>query len=156
VSAQPPPPDPEPESRLDIGRFALDVRRLADRLRSLPQSRIQVRLDPAPTVPSGLEVSAAGPLNRAALALALAQHLADTALGVEHRDAPAPPPRRLVPTLTVFAVGDQVGVTGTDLVGVLRGLEPGDAVWTTAGIRGTAGGVLADCQDAVAAVARVV
>jgi hypothetical protein len=156
VSAPPAPPDPESEQRLDVGRLALDLRRLADRLRSLAQSRIQVRLDPEPALPRGLEVPAGVPLTRAALGLALAQQLADAALGVQHRADPQPPPRRLVPTLTVFAVGDQVGVTGTDLVAALRGLGPGDAVWTPARLRGTAADVLTQCQDAVAAVTRVV
>jgi hypothetical protein len=143
-------------ANLDVGRLALDVRRLADRLRSLPQSRIQGRPDPAPALPPGLSPPPDEPLTRAVLAVALAQHLADAARGVELREAPEAPVRRVVPTLTVFAVGDQVGVTGTDLVGALRGLAPTAEVWTPDGGRGTAACVLAQSQAAVAAVWAVV
>lgn len=107
-------------------------------------------------LPKALKPPPEGPVNRAALGVALAQYLADAALGVEHRGAPERPRRRLVPTLTVFAVGDQVGVTGTDVVGALRGLDPAAEVWTPTGVRGAAAEVLADCLAAVGAVTRIV
>lgn len=156
MPAPPPVPPAEPHSGVDVGRLALDVRRLADRLRSLPQSRIQVRLDPQPALPAGLPAPAEGPLTRAVFAHALAQLLADAALGVEAREGRQPPPRRPLPTLSVFTVGDQVGVTGTDLVNALRGVAPDAEVWTPAGTRGPAGDVLAQCLDAVAALWAVV
>ncbi len=144
--------DHEPgPGNLDVGHLALDVRRLADRLRSLAQSRIQVRLDPVPTLPPSLRVPAGDPVTRAAVAHALAQFLADAAAGVEARDAVGPPPNRLVPTLSVFAVGDQVGVTGTDVVTALRGLRTDIEVWTHGGARATADAVLESCRAAVAA-----
>ena len=147
----------------DTPSLCLEVRRLADRLRSLPQSRLQVRLEVVPPVPPDLAaaaeaVRAADPasLNRAALGHAVAQLLADAAAGVQARVEPAPPPRRSVPVLTVFAVGDQVAVTGTDLAAALRGLDPSTPVWAADGTRGTAAATLAAALEAVRALRAVV
>jgi hypothetical protein len=79
--------------------LAREVRRLADRYRHLSESRLRGRTDPDD--PSGTSPT------RAAAGLALARRLA--ALG----DAPA---GAEVPDLGVFAVGDQIAVTGLDLV----------------------------------------
>ena len=99
-------------------------------------------------------VRAADPANltRAALAHAVAQRLADAAAGVEARTEPGPPLRRPVPVLTVFAVGDQVAVTGSDLAAALRGLEPDAPVWAADGTRGTAADALAGALEAVRAL----
>lgn len=78
--------------------FADDVRRLADRLRGLSEARL---VEPLPPHPS-----------RAAAARAIAQRLADAARELADPGAP----RRTVPDLGVFAVGDQVAVTGSDLL----------------------------------------
>ena len=56
-------------------------------------------------------------------ALDLAQHLADAAQGVEERAAAVAPVPRVVPDVGVFALGDQVAVTGTDLVAAALGLR---------------------------------
>ncbi|WP_431680120.1 hypothetical protein [Kitasatospora sp. KL5] len=72
------------------------VDRLADRFRSMSQSRL---LGAVPGHPS-----------RAGAALALVRTLASTALELEGE-----PPRE-VPDAGAFAVGDQLSVTGHDLV----------------------------------------
>ncbi|MGR7001540.1 hypothetical protein ACU686_31630 [Yinghuangia aomiensis] len=73
------------------------MRRLADRYRHLSESRLRARIDP----------DADADATRATLGLALARRLA--ALG----DAPS---GAEVPDLGMFAVGDQIAVTGLDLV----------------------------------------
>ncbi len=81
---------------------------VADRLRRLPESR----------------------LNRiAGAARALAQSLADAAAGVEERDGDEPPVVRPVPVTSVFAVADQVAVTAHDLTAAAGVLEPTAAIW---------------------------
>jgi hypothetical protein len=71
----------------------------------------------------------AGAGTRASAALDLAQLLADAAQGIEERDCDLPPVSRVVPDVGVFALGDQVAVTGTDLV-VAAGRAGADAeVW---------------------------
>ncbi|KDN83207.1 hypothetical protein [Kitasatospora cheerisanensis] len=76
-------------------RLTAAVDRLADRFRAMPQSRL---LGAVPDHPS-----------RAAAALALAGRLADAARALEGLP-PLP-----VPDCGVFAVGDQLAVTGHDL-----------------------------------------
>ncbi|WP_371498817.1 hypothetical protein OG871_22685 [Kitasatospora sp. NBC_00374] len=71
------------------------VDRLADRFRSMPQSRLRGAVPGHPS--------------RAAAALALARSLAATALRLEGE-----PPREL-PGAGDFAVGDQLAVAGHDL-----------------------------------------
>jgi hypothetical protein len=79
--------------------LAREVRRLADRYRHLPESRLNGRIDPDdPADPAR---------SRADAGLVLARRLA--ALG----DAPT---GSYVPDLGGFAVGDQIAVTGLDLV----------------------------------------
>jgi hypothetical protein len=147
----------------DTPSLCLEVRRLADRLRSLPQSRLQVRLETVPPLPGDLAAAAEAlravdpaSLNRAALGHAVAQLMADAAAGVEGRAEPAPPARRSIPVLTVFAVGDQVAVTGADLAAALRGLDPQAPVWSPDGARGTAAATLAAALEAVRALRAVV
>jgi hypothetical protein len=80
----------------------------ADRLRRLPESR----------------------LNKvAAAARGVAQSLADAAAGIEARDAAVSPPTRVVPALSVFAIADQVAVTAHDLRAAAAGVAPEVAVW---------------------------
>lgn len=81
---------------------------MADRLRRLPESRLN-------------KVAAAG--------RELAQALADAAAGIEGRDASTPPADCAVPVLGVFAVADQVAVTAHDLSAAAGGLEPATPVW---------------------------
>jgi hypothetical protein len=75
----------------------------------------------------------------------LAQALADAAAGVEGRHDPAPPASRPVPVLSVFAVADQVAVTGHDLAAAGAGLDPATAVWSD--------GVRQPLQDVLKALA---
>ncbi len=85
-------------------------------------------------------------LNRVAgAARELAQALADAAAGIEGRDDAAPPPARAVPTLSVFALADQVAVTGGDLTAAGAGLDPTTPVWS--------GGARQPLQDVLGALA---
>ncbi len=81
---------------------------LADRLRQLPESRLK---------------KAAGSAGD------LIQLLADVAAGIEARGADEPPQLRAVPTLSVFALGDQIAVTARELTDATRGLSPAETVW---------------------------
>jgi hypothetical protein len=101
--------------------LADEVRRLADRLRSLSDTRLARPLPPH--------------ASRADAAHDLAVHLAVAGQGVEERAAPRPPGWRTVPRLDDFAVGDQVAVTGTDLARAAAGLPAAEPVWTPAGRR---------------------
>lgn len=88
--------------------IAAAVSAAADRLRSLPESRLHRVAEPTRVV-----------LDR----------LAALSLGIEARGAVAPPPPPVVPALNVFALGDQLTVLGSDLVGSAAGLGPDEAVW---------------------------
>lgn len=81
---------------------------IADRIGRLPESRLGTR------AVAGLE---------------LAQDLADATAGIEARAATTAPPAREVPSLSVFAVGDQVTVTGADLLAAADGLDGATPVW---------------------------
>lgn len=119
------------EARAEL---AVEVTRLADRLRSLSEGRLA---RPLPSAGS-----------RADAAHALAQALAVAAQGIEqHADASAPAWRE-VPRLDDFAVGDQIAVTGTDLVSAAAGLHPSTSVWTPHG-RQPVGDVVSRCASAL-------
>lgn len=87
-----------------VDELAREVERVADRLRALSLVRLGAG--------SGEEGSPAG------RARGLAQLLADTCADIEGG------PRRPLPALADAAVGDQVAVTGADLVAVATS-EPG-------------------------------
>ena len=87
--------------------LAKDVRRVADRLRSLSAPRLAADCPPYGTVADAGRTAAAA---LAAAACALAGGL------------PRPLPR-----LGDFAVGDQVAVTGRDLLDALSAADPGAA-----------------------------
>ena len=99
--------------------LAADVRRVSDRLRNLSQA--PACRPPVPPFPS-----------RAAASREAARVLADAAQGIE---APRPTrpsrPGGSLPELADFAVGDQVAVTGHDLLAALDGLDPAETVWAT-------------------------
>jgi hypothetical protein len=80
----------------------VELRRVVDRLRSMPLTRLAAPWGDYPS--------------RAVGARALAQRLADRAADLSGL------PRRRVPDVGDAAVGDQVAVTGRDLLS----LEPGD------------------------------
>jgi hypothetical protein len=102
-------------------QLALDVHRVADRLRSLSAARLAA---PAPAYPS---IAAAG---RQA-----AQALADAAQGYAEAGAAQPPRWRTIPALSDFAVGDMVAVTGRDLIDAAAAASPDQQVWTRSGTR---------------------
>ena len=86
--------------------------------------------------------------SRAEAGRSLAQLLADSALGIEERAGASPPAWRQVPRLTVFAVGDQIAVTGSDLLLALAGAAGTDPAWTREGRRAT-GDIIATALDAL-------
>ena len=94
------------DSRTPRERLQVDLQRTVDRLRTLGLARLSASFAPEPT--------------RADAARAVAQRLADVAADLEGR------PRRLLPVLGVQATGDQLAVTGHDLLAVTA--KPGSAV----------------------------
>lgn len=89
-----------------------DVRRVSDRLRNLSQTRLAGPV--APPEPGGPPYS-----SRAQAARDVAQALADTAAALEAAAAGVPAQLRAVPTLSDLAAGDQVAVTGHDLLAAI-------------------------------------
>ncbi|HSK27649.1 MAG TPA: hypothetical protein VK894_12140 [Jiangellales bacterium] len=87
--------------------LSAEVTRVADRLRALGHARLARPID-----------AVAGTGSVADAAHAIAQDLADLAADAEGR------PRRPVPRLADHAAGDQVAVTGHDLVAVADRLPP--------------------------------
>ncbi|MDI2128805.1 hypothetical protein [Yinghuangia seranimata] len=123
MSTLPPEPPRKPATRESVAVvvgpavLALEVRRLADRFRHLSESRLAARIDPDdPSDPT---------VTRAGAGLALARRLAelgDAPEGLEPGD------------VGPFAVGDQIAVTGLDLVALLETEEAAE--------RGSAASVL--------------
>jgi hypothetical protein len=102
----------------DLGRLQIILERLAARFRSMPESKLHSRL------PDGRSRATAGHELAGLLALA--------AQGVEDRCRPQPPTWRALPYEGPFVVGDQIGVTGHDLVAACerllgRGASPSTA-----------------------------
>lgn len=94
-------------------RLAWEIRTVAERLRRLSPARLRIPLPPY--------------ASRAQAGRTLAQRLADAAAGVAARDSDRPPQWREVPEIELFAVGEQVAVTGQDLVHELSGAGAGGA-----------------------------
>jgi len=104
--------------------LAADVRRVSDRLRSLSATRLASA--PAPP-PEG------GPpyVTRAQAGRAAAAELARVAAALEAAAVcPTGPVEQDLPTLSDLAVGDQVAVTGHDLLAALDLVGPGVRVRT--------------------------
>jgi hypothetical protein len=120
--------------------LAADVRRVADRLRGLSQARLQ-----GPVPPFG---------SRAAAAREVARTLAVAAQGLVERGKDDEPAWRLPPDLADFASGDQVAVTGHDLLAALAGVDPAAQIWAP-GARRTAREVVAAAAEALAATRRL-
>ncbi|MEV0414587.1 hypothetical protein AB0I68_28215 [Streptomyces sp. NPDC050448] len=100
---------------LDTSPLTAAVERFADRLRAMPQSRLQQ--------------------GAAAEALELARELSVRAQALEApQRAEGAAPAREMPDAGVFVVGDQVAVAGTDLAEALRAAAdaPADGVPKTA------------------------
>jgi hypothetical protein len=104
------------------------VSRLASVFRALPQSKLLGSL------PDGRSRAAAGH--------GLAVLLARAGQGVEERARDSAPVFRDVPFDGPFVVGDQIAVTGHDLVAGLRGIEREALVWGPDGHRVPAGEVI--------------
>jgi hypothetical protein len=120
-----------------VETLAAEVERVSGRLRSMSDVRLGRSLPDGST--------------RAEAARSLAQRLADAAQGVEQRANDKPPTPRVVPDLGVFAVGDQVAVTGTDLARAASDLPGETAVWRGSA-RATAQDVIAEQAAAVRAL----
>jgi hypothetical protein len=120
--------------------LAADVRRVADRLRGLSQARLH-----APVPPFA---------SRAAAAREVARVLALAAQGAAASDLAHEPAWRQLPALADFAAGDQVAVTGHDLLAALDGVDPAADVWVSGGRR-TAREVVAEAAEALAAIRRL-
>lgn len=95
-----------------VDDLAQQVGRTADHLRRLPESRLRRRVAP-------------GDATVADEAHAVAQWLADSAATVD--PAGRPPLGHPVSRLSDLAVGDQVAVTGQELVEALSGMAQADA-----------------------------
>ena len=120
---------------LELGR---DIERVADRLRGLSEARLAAAAPPH--------------ASRAAAARATAQVLADAAAGLEAGGGL--PLWRELPVLVDLSAGDQVAVTGHDLLAAAGSAAPDDPVWARHGRR-TAHDVLADAADDLAALRRL-
>jgi hypothetical protein len=121
-----------------VAELGRDVERVADRLRGLSDARLAA---PAPPYPS-----------RAAAARATAQVLADAAAALEA--VGEEPVWRELPELIDLSAGDQVAVTGHDLLAAAQSGVQGDLVWARDGRR-TANEVLAEATAALAALRRL-
>ena len=102
--------------------LAADVRRVADRLRTLSAARLAGPPAPPedgmPPYPS-----------RAQAARGAAQAMADAAAALESGPAVGWVERRSLPELADLAVGEQVAVTGHDLLAALALVPPDEQVW---------------------------
>jgi len=104
------------------GELAADVRRVADRLRTLSAARLAG--PPAPP-----EDGMPPYRSRAQAARGAAQAMADAAAALESGPAGGWVERRPLPELADFAVGEQVAVTGHDLLAALTLVPPDEEVW---------------------------
>lgn len=95
-----------------------ELTRLAEGYRRLPHSKFALRLEPYG--------------DRAQAGHWLAAQVTMVAQGTEHWDSPEPPVWHDLPTLGVFALGDQIAVVGHDLVAAYRALkDPRETfIWT--------------------------
>ena len=99
-------------------RLAEELTRLAEGYRRLPHSKFALRLEPYG--------------DRAQAGHWLAAQVTMVAQGIERWDSPQPPVWHDLPTLGVFALGDQIAVVGNDLVAAYRALkDPHETfIWT--------------------------
>lgn len=127
--------------------LAADVRRVADRLRTLPAAQLAGRLA-AP--PAGWSPDT----TRADAGRIAADRLAVAAEAMEAAAADRPPVDRPLPRLGDFAVGDQVAVTGHDLLAALAVVAPDAQVWRGSHDPASAGQAVADAAAVLATVRR--
>jgi len=118
----------------------IDVRRVAERLRGLSQTRL---------------AGAAPPFTSRAVAARLAaQRLAEAAQGLADRAGEDEPAWRALPDLSDFAAGDLVAVTGQNLLEEIDSCPLEDSVWVPGGRR-TARDVVSDAAGTLAATRRL-
>jgi len=122
-----------------LAALAADVRRIADRLRTLSAGQLAA---PAPPYES-----------RTAAGRTAAVALADAAQGFEHAADATEPAWRALPELSQFAAADMVAVTGNDLVAAAEAVPSEQEVWTRRGRR-RAEHVLGELQEVLTAVRR--
>jgi hypothetical protein len=111
--------DGEPSSAVVFADVLTEeLTKLAEGYRRLPHSKFALRLEPYG--------------DRAQAAYWLASQLTTVAQGMERWDSPQPPAWRELPTLGVFALGDQIAVVGNDLLAAYRVLkDPRETlIWT--------------------------
>jgi hypothetical protein len=101
-----------------LDELAVELTRVAEAYRRMPHSKYTLRLEPHG--------------DRAAAGHWLAARFAALAQGLEEAGQAGPPEWRELPVLEPFALGDQLAVTGNDLLQAYRRLpEPAAAyVWT--------------------------
>ncbi|MEO7981391.1 MAG: hypothetical protein ABI807_10945 [Sporichthyaceae bacterium] len=103
--------------------LAADLRRVADRLRSMSQTRLEAQV-----VPPEHGMPPWG--SRAAAARGVATLMSDVASALEAAAAGGGyPGYRPLPELSVHATGDQVAVAGHDLQAALDLVGPDDPAW---------------------------
>jgi hypothetical protein len=123
-----------------VMEFGRDVERVSDRLRGLSEARLAAAVPPH--------------ASRAEAARATAQTLADAAAGLEAGSDPVAPPWRTLPELIDLAAGDQLAVTGHDVLAAAQQAAPDDHAWARRGRR-TANQVLSEAAAALAALRRL-
>jgi hypothetical protein len=123
--------------------LAVEVTRVAEAYRRMPHSKFTLRLDPHG--------------DRAVAGHRLAAQFAALAQGVEEAGRPEPPEWRELPVLEPFALGDQLEVTGKDLLRAYGELEEPAAVyvWTPGEGRMPAEKALAAVLDSTTALRSV-
>lgn len=124
----------------DRDGLAKEVRRVADRLRGLSLVRLAAEAPPH--------------TSRAAAARDAAQTLALAAQGMEERHRADEPVWRVLPALEDFAAGDELAVTGQDLLSAAAPLAADEPVWAPGGRR-TAQQVFAAAAAQVAELRRL-
>lgn len=117
----------------DLDEFEVFLVRVADRLRTMPQARLHAStasdspsgglpsVPPSPPTVHGQTV--------AERAHQVAQLMAELDIGVEHHDDPRPADIPPVPRLADVALGDQIEVTGRDLLRAAADLPVATPVW---------------------------
>ena len=102
-----------------------EVRRVADRLRNLSSGRLAAPPGPpaGSVTPGATEWS-----SRAAAAHAVAQHLATAAAALEAAATGSRPRDRELPVLRDHACGDQLAITGHDLLAAMDLVDPGTEI----------------------------
>ena len=124
-------PDAESSDAQDVGKLrdvraltaeladelATELGRVADLFRRMPHSKFTLRLEPYG--------------DRARAGHWLTGQLAGLAQGAEEWQSATPPRWRTVPSLGVFALGDQIAVTGADLLAAFLALPDPDTaqIW---------------------------